>query len=151
VQVISLLDEDRLLGAVVNSGALYISNWIRLSDSIFQHCHRVPHVLCRRLDVVGRCGAYVRVPKDSLNHHFGDSQAVKIAPQATPGRVPAAPSRRVLSRLKSCPAFWWSDSAFRQTSQRFIAGRRCQKGVRNHSLATAVPRRAFQPELPHRF
>ena len=65
----------------------------RLCDSIFQHIHRIPRVISRRLDVVSGRRAGIRVPQDSLNHHIRYSQAVQVAPKAMPGRVPAVPLR----------------------------------------------------------
>jgi len=105
-------------------------NFSRLRDSIFERCHCVPNVVSRRLDVVGSRGADVRVLQDSLNHHIRHSQAVQIAPQATPGSVPAVP----LGNPTSKPA------QATETSQKGTSGARIEdslSGVRQAFTDTA--------------
>jgi hypothetical protein len=76
----------------------------RISNLLFQPCHRGPNVITRRFDVVGSRRAHVSVPQDLLNHHIGHSQAVQIAPKATPGSVPSVPlgNRTVALVLMAC-------------------------------------------------
>jgi hypothetical protein len=51
-------------------------NLARLRDSVFQHCHSIPNVISRSLNVVGRRGADVRMPQNPLNQYIRHSQAV---------------------------------------------------------------------------
>ena len=66
---------------------------IRLSDSIFKLCHRVPHVISRSLDVVSGRGADIRTPQYSLNDDLRNSQTVQIAPEPAPRGMPTTPFR----------------------------------------------------------
>ena len=62
-----------------------------LRNDVFQLRHCIAYVICGGLDVVRRCSADVRAAKNTLNHHVRYTEAIQVAAEATPSRVPPAP------------------------------------------------------------
>ena len=87
----------------------------RLCDPIFQHRHRIPNFVIRSFDVVVGRRADVRVTQDSLNHLLRHSQAVQVAPKATPGSVPTVPlgsgAVPLVFVIRSLMVYFWLPAA----------------------------------------
>jgi hypothetical protein len=66
-------------------------NLFPICDAIFQRRHRLANIVSGGLDVVRRRRAHVRMSQDSLNYHIGHTEAVQVASQSAPRRVPAVP------------------------------------------------------------
>jgi hypothetical protein len=62
-----------------------------LCNVILQLRHCAANIGGGCFDVVSCRRAHVRMTEDSLNHNIRNTQAIQIAPKATPGSVPAVP------------------------------------------------------------